>query len=129
MNTSERLIYDIKNIQTAATGTNNLRTNKVKPNRIQIVKLIAVENKTTTYTKLRIGIWDNGVFMPFFEETAPLVGELYFITDEIILRDGQQVQAELQGCTAGDNIEMYVHGRWEPDTWEESGNETNSETP
>lgn len=120
MNTSDRLIYDRKTIPSAASGTNNLRTNKVRPQRIAKIKLIAVENKTSSFTKLRIGIFDNGFFYPFFEELAPQAGELYFITDELILRDGQQIQAELQGCTALDNLEMYVHGKWEPEKWEES---------
>lgn len=126
-NKSERLIYDRKIIESAAAGTNNLRTNKVKPGRIQKVRIVVVENKTSAYTKLRVGIFDNGVFYGYFEEMNPQADELVFVTDEMVLREGQQIQAELQGCTAGDSLEMYTHGHWEPETWEESDKKPSEE--
>lgn len=111
-NLSDRLIYDRITNTSADTGTNNMRRNKIKPGRIEIISIVSVENLTTAYTSLRIGVFDNGVFHPYFEEKNPAAGEIYFTTDKIILRDGQQLQAELKGCTSGDHLEMYTHGEW-----------------
>lgn len=113
VNTSERLIYDRITNTSAGAGTNDLRRNKVKPGRIEKISIVSVENLTTAYTSLRIGIFDDGIFYPYFEEKNPVSGELYFTTNRIVLREGQQLQAELSGCTAGDHLEMYMHGIWE----------------
>lgn len=112
-NTQEKLIYDRITITSATAGTNNLRRSKVQPGKTEKIHLISVENIITAYTSLRIGIFDGGVFHPYFEEKNPVAGELYFTTDTIILREGQQLQAELTGCTAADHLEMYLQGEWE----------------
>lgn len=110
---TERLIYDrVKNLS-ADTGTNNLRRAKVKPGRVERIRIVAVENKTTAYTKVRVGIWDGAIFHNYFEEVSPTAANLYFTVDEMILREGMQLQAELQGCTSGDDIEMFIYGEWE----------------
>ncbi len=111
-NLSDKLIYDRVTIASAVSGTNNIRRNKVKPGKTEEIRIVSVENKTNKYTSLRIGIFDNGVYYPYFEEKYPVAAELFYTTDIIILREGQQLQAELNGCTLGDKIEMFIHGEW-----------------
>ena len=94
----------------AAAGTNKLRTDKVSPGWIEHIKFVAVENETTAYTRLRIGIETQGVFYPFLEEKTPNAAALYFTDVDWILREGQNLQAELTGCTSGDNLEFYIYG-------------------
>ncbi len=110
---TERLIHERVTNLSASAGTNNLRRGKVGPNEIEKIEIVSVENKTSAYTKLRVGIWDGAVFHNYFEEIAPQAERLYFTTDKIILREGQQIQAELQGCTSGDSLAMFVYGEWE----------------
>jgi len=110
---SKRLIYNRTTKTSADTGTNNLRTDPVEPDRIHHYIIISVENKTSPYTTLRIGAYNDGVFHPCFEEISPGAGELIFSADKITLREGMQLQAELKGCTAGDHLEMYISGYWE----------------
>jgi len=112
---SERLIYDRIVKLSASAGTNTLRRDKVKPGRIECIKIISIENKTNPYTKLRVGIWDGATFHNYFEEVAPQAARLYTVTDEIVLREGMQLQAELQGCTSGDSLEMFICGIWQED--------------
>lgn len=111
-NLSDKLIYDRITNVSAVAGTNNLRRGKVKPGRTEEIHIVSIENLNTAYTSLRIGIFEGGVFLPYFEEKNPVAGEIYFTTDKMVLRDGQQLQAELVGCTAGDHLEMYIHGIW-----------------
>ena len=110
---SEKLIYDRITVRSATAGTNTLRRGKVSPGQVEKIHLVSVENITNAYTSLRIGVYDNGDFYAYFEEKNPVAGEIYFTTDTIIMREGQQLQAVLAGCTAGDHIEVYIHGTWE----------------
>lgn len=110
---SERLIYDRVQNLSADTGTNKLKRQVVKAGRIEKIRIVSIENKTTAYTKLRVGIWDGAVFHNYFEEVSPLAAQVYFTVDEIILREGMQLQAELQGCTSGDELVMFIYGEWD----------------
>jgi len=109
---SKRLINERKTISSAVAGTNRLQSRRIRPGRLLKTKIVVIENQTNAYTKLRVGIYDRGFFYNFFEEMLPLAAQLYWVTDEMILCEGQQVQAELFGCTAGDSLEMFVHGSW-----------------
>ena len=109
---SKRLTSERRTISSASVGTNKLQSKRVRPGRLLKTKIVVIENKTNNYSKLRVGIYDRGLFYNFFEEMLPLAGQLYWTVDEMILAEGQQVQAELQGCTAGDSLEMFLHGMW-----------------
>jgi len=121
---ADRLIYDRITITTADPGTNYLRTLPVKPATVQHIKIVSVEDKTGQYSRLRIGAYENGVFMPYFEQINPDSSELYFSTNEILLREGMQLQAQLERVSAGDHLEMYIQGHWE-----EVEKSAESETP
>ena len=109
----DNLLYERVLNLNASAGTNNLTAVKVKQGRIWHVRIVSVENQTNNFTRLRIIIVDGNVTYSCFEDMSPLAGELYFSDDEIFLREGQQIQAQLQGCTAGDVLVMFVHGYWE----------------
>lgn len=118
---SKRLVYDYYQIESADSGINIIRSAKVWQGRIYISRVIAIVNKTSAFTKINIGIYENGVFYCYFTEASPVAAECYFTTDEIILREGQQVQAEFVGCTLGDELSMYIHGIWNKSEWVENG--------
>lgn len=109
-NLKDRLIYDRVQDLAASAGTNYLRRNKVKPGEIEHIKKISVINEDNAYTRLRIGVWDGSTFFMFEEQIAPQSGRLYFTSDEIILREGMQLQAQLDGCTNGDKIRIFIYG-------------------
>jgi len=109
---SKKLTNERQTIASAVAGTNTLRSRRIKPGRIFRTKIIVIENKDSAYTRLRAGVYDRGFFYNYLEEMTPVAGQLYWTVDEMILAEGQQVQAELQGCTAGDSLEMFIQGVW-----------------
>lgn len=109
---STRIVSDRVAIVSASAGVNFLRSKRVTPGRLFKSKIISIENKTSAYTVLRVGVYNRGLFYNYFEEMAPSAGQIYWSVDEMIVAEGQQVQAELQGCSTGDSLEMFLHGSW-----------------
>lgn len=105
-------IHETVRVDNAASGENNLETKKVKPGRLHFIFLVTVEDKTTAYTKLRIGINDNENFHAYEGQASPSAATLYWMDELMILREGQRVRANLTGVTANDDLVMNVHGFW-----------------
>lgn len=82
------------------------------PYDIQELTAAAVINKTNNYTRLRLGIWDGASFHALEEEVGPVKDEIYFSPNDIIIRMGARVRAELTGTVTGDDLEMTINGVW-----------------
>ena len=73
---------------------------------------MTVEDKTSGYTKCRLGIDAFGRIHYLDELTNPAAGELAVEKADILLGEGDAIFAELTGATPGDKLVMTCIG-WE----------------
>jgi len=98
----------------AADGTNDLESRLVEPGTIFEVRHVAVENRTTAYTRLVIGVADGLSFFQKEEEDSPAANNIYWTKSKFLIPAGKKLRARLTGCTAGDNLHMTYEGYlWE----------------
>ena len=112
-------IYNFKRLyrktkrEIGATGsTVRLQLKPIKTKTIRILSHIAVENKTTAYTKIRLGIKNIGIDYYLDELQTIAANELVTSKSNIILGEGDQFFAELTGTTTDDILIMTCIG-WE----------------
>lgn len=96
----------------ATAGTNDVKTDPVRPGRLYCLQRVAVENESTAYTDLRILKGGGGQEIVVQEEDTPLADTLYWTSCPMYLTEGQHLIARLTGCTASDVIRVYVSGWW-----------------
>jgi len=89
----------------------DLETPPLKENHYLIVDHVSVENETTSYTNLRIGIKSCGTFIPLEEEKAPAAGEVYWTESELKFTEQERVCCRLTGCTSGDVLKATIQGK------------------
>lgn len=83
---------------------------KVKPGWLLKTTHISVENRTTDYTRLVIGISDGSRFDELEEEDGPLADDIYWSRSLILVPEGWFVRARLTGNTSGDIINVHIQG-------------------
>lgn len=82
----------------------------VRSGDILILDRVAVENETSSFTKLRLGVLSGGIFYPSEEQKNPSVGTLYWVSDSIVIAEGENLRIELTGCTSGDKVALSLFG-------------------
>jgi hypothetical protein len=86
----------------------------VDPGTILEVRHVAVENRTTAYTRLVIGVADGLSFFQKEEEDSPAASNIYWTKSKFLIPAGKKLRARLTGCTSGDNLHMTYEGYlWE----------------
>lgn len=89
-----------------------LKLNRIDARRVRVLSHVTVENKTTAYTKCRLGI-DNGGIDHYLDELQTIAAdELAVSRSDITLGEGDIFFAELTGTTSGDELIMNCVG-WE----------------
>lgn len=84
----------------------------VKPGRVRVLTHVTVENRTTDYTKCRLGI-SRGALLYYLDELQDIeANELAVSRSDILLGEGDYFFAELTGTTTGDVLVMTCAG-WE----------------
>ena len=98
-----------------AVGTSDdLESRQVEPGTILEVRHVAVENRTTAYTRLVIGVADGLSFYQKEEEDSPAANNIYWTKSKFLIPAGKKLRARLTGCTAADKIFMTYEGYlWE----------------
>lgn len=71
---------------------------------------ISVENETTAYTRLVIGIASGHSFHQLVEEDAPAADDIYWHDRPFYVPEGWKVRARLMGITADDVIQVHING-------------------
>jgi len=100
----------------ASSGTNDLESPLVEPGTILEVRHVAVENRTTAYTRLVIGVADGLSFFQKEEEDSPAANDIYWTDSKFLIPAGKKLRARLTGCTSGDSLYMAYEGYlWEVD--------------
>lgn len=100
----------------ATSGTNDLESSLVEPGTILEVRHVAVENRTTAYTRLTVGVADSFAFYEKEEEDSPAADNIYWTRSKFLIPPGKKLRARLTGCTSGDDLHMTYEGfLWEVD--------------
>jgi hypothetical protein len=98
-----------------AVGTvDDLESPLVEPGHYLEVTHVAVENRTTAYTRLTIGVAGGLDFYENEEEDSPAANNIYWTKSKFLIPAGKRLRARLTGCTSGDNLHMTYEGfLWE----------------
>jgi len=108
------IITDEVSKGSATSGTNDLESRLVEPGTILEVRHVAVENRTTAYTRLVIGVADALSFFQKEEEDSPAANNIYWTKSKFLIPAGKKLRARLTGCIAADKIYMTYEGfLWE----------------
>jgi hypothetical protein len=94
----------------AGTATETIRDQKVRPGWAEKITSVSIVNFTSGFTRLRVGSWDGNNFQPNHEHQNPVAANLHWSADSIYLSELECLMVEVQGCTSGDKIEVYVDG-------------------
>ena len=98
----------------AAGTSDDLESPLVEEGTILEVTHIAVENRTTAYTHLVIGVADGLSFFEKEEEDSPAADNIYWTKSKFLIPAGKKLRARLTGCTSGDDLHMTYEGYlWE----------------
>ena len=89
-----------------------LRLDRVEAKKIRVLSHVTVENKTSAYTKCRLGITSVGRDHYLDELTTIIKEELAVSRSDILLGEGDYFFAELTGTTDNDVLVMTCVG-WE----------------
>jgi len=101
-------------LKTSSDTTNDLESPTVDPGKILEIRHVAVENRTTAYTRLVIGVADGISFFQKEEEDSPAANNIYWTRSKFLIPAGKKLRARLTGCTSGDDLHMSYEGYlWE----------------
>jgi hypothetical protein len=89
----------------------DLETPPLKENQFLIVDHVSVEDETTAYTNLRVGIKAGATFTPLEEEKSPAAAEVYWTQSELKITEHERLCCRLTGCTSGDVLKVTVQGK------------------
>ena len=101
-------------VRSASGGASafRLQLETVGPKTIRVLTHVTVENKTTAFTKLRLGITNTGRNYYLDEIQTIAAAELITSRSDIILGEADILFAELTGTTNGDVVILTALG-WE----------------
>lgn len=71
---------------------------------------IAVEDETTAFTSVRLGVRRGVAFIPLEEHVGGVAGELYTANRPFYLQAGNILVARFVGTTSGDLLRLYANG-------------------
>lgn len=106
--------FDLVLTKSASSGSNDVRTDQVKPGWLWCVQHVGVENETSEYTDLRLIKAGRGSEVLLEEADSPQAATLYWMDDDTYLMESQYLVARLSGCTDGDVLKVYISGWMSP---------------
>lgn len=100
----------------AAGTSDDLESPLIEQGTILEVRHVSIENRTTAYTRLVIGVTDGLSFFQKEEQDNPAANNLYWSRSKFLIPAGKKLRARLTGCTSGDDLHMTYEGfLWEVD--------------
>ena len=102
---------DSKKVKSAAGAPEIVELGPVPEGLIWELFHVAVEDETTAFTKVRVGIGQANDFRPLEEQDPGVAAELYTAHDTIMVPEGKFLRAEFTGTTSGDKLALYMNGR------------------
>lgn len=102
-------------VKPAAAGANNLDDKIVKPGRVYYYEEIAVENRTSNFTRALFGVESGEDFHYYEEQQSPLANTLYpwHCVPPLRVLPGEKARVKCTGVTLSDELIMYVAGYFE----------------
>lgn len=98
----------------ASTGTNDLKFEQVRGDRLLRITHLSGYDDTSAPTRIRVGYW-NGHRLNWLQTTpAPLVSETVAFNGDIRLRQGMYAIVRVEGATSGDDLYAALNGYWIP---------------
>jgi len=94
----------------AGEATLNIEDDIVLEGKAIIYQRVSVENRTTAYTRLVIGVMSAGLFHRLEEHDNPGANDIFWTSDDINVKQGENLRVQLSGTTTGDEIYIYVEG-------------------
>jgi len=88
----------------------DLESKRVDPACVLEVRHVSVENRTTAYSRLVVGMADGLSFFRKEEEDNPAANNLYWTKSHFLIPAGKKLRARLTGCTGGDELHMCYEG-------------------
>lgn len=85
---------------------------RVKAKKLRVLTQVTVENTTSAFTKVRLGIKNVGIDYYLDELITISVNELCVSKSDVLLMDGDEFFAEFTGTTTDDDLLLVVSG-WE----------------
>lgn len=107
------LLYRERVTALGVTGTDiYLALARVDAGRIRNITHVSIENKTSSYTKCRLSVYNGATDFLIDEAIYPAGAELLVHPKDILLGEGDVLRAHLTGCTTADLLELHAIG-WE----------------
>ena len=95
---------------TALSGSNDLRICAPETGWMYCIQHLSVENETSNYSDFRvIHVVSSYELMVAYWDTCS-VGKLDWYDRDIFVTEGQYCLVRMAGCTAGDQLRVYVSG-------------------
>ena len=98
------------NKNSAGATYDDLNDEQVPKNHQLTVHHLSVENDTTAYTRLVVGISNGGNFHKLIEEDAPAADNIYWHDRPIYVPEGWFIRIRMTGNTSGDVCNAYING-------------------
>ena len=99
-----------KTKKSAANTNEDIDLGPVPEGLTWIIRHAAVEDETTAFTSVRVGVATADSFRPIEEHVGGVAGELYTVPDTIYVPTGKFLRARFVGTTSGDKLALYVNG-------------------
>lgn len=97
-------------LTSAGAAYDDVNSERVKPGKLLRVNLVGVENYTTDFTSLRIGVNNRGNISWYGEEKSPVAAELYWLPEVLMVPEGASLTVRFTGCTSGDLLRVNIQG-------------------
>ena len=94
----------------ATAGTNIVDSATVPAGELWVVQLIAGLNLNTAVTSIRLILVAGSISCGLLDEVPAAANRWVTWTGEIVLKEGDKIQAAFLGCTAGDDIILIWWG-------------------
>lgn len=105
-----RLYRRVKTAEGLTASVVRLALKPIKPKTLRVLTHVTVEDLTTAFTKVRLGIIASGRYYYLDESTTVAQNELIVSRTDLLLLEGDVFFAEFTGTTTGDNLEMTCFG-------------------
>ena len=104
---------DSKKVKSGGAATEDIELGPVPKGLTWVVNHVAVEDETTAFTSVRVGVGQANDFRPLEEHIGGVAGELYTVPEPIYVPEGKFLQVRFVGTLSGDKLAVYINGHQE----------------
>lgn len=101
---------DSKKTKSGGGTTEDVELGPVPVGLTWVLNHVAVEDETTAFTSVRVGIGQANDFRPLEEHVGGVAGELYTVPEPVYVPEGKFIRARFVGTTSADKLALYING-------------------